>query len=156
MVFIWKGRSKWRGTICSQCSKLLMLSRKVMCLFKEVLLNEDFDFRCVFEQRIFCWWGELQFQPVTDWAGRSGGMTCFRMLILPSYLCQIKLGRDCKNVFFLSDTELVCSSKLGLFLLNDLCARGYEFHKVIFQGNGKCYQHLISWSFITFRLIEKM
>lgn len=71
-------------------------------------------------------------------------MTRFRMLILPSYLCQIKLGRDCKNDFSLSDTDLVRSSKLGLFLLNDLCARYYEFHKVVFEGNEKCYQHLIS------------
>lgn len=70
-------------------------------------------------------------------------MTCFEMLILPSYLCQIKLGRYCKNVFSLSDTDLVCSRKLGLILLNYLCAHDYEFHKVIFQGNRKCYHHLI-------------
>jgi len=71
-------------------------------------------------------------------------MTCFRMLILPSYLSQIKLGRDCKNGFCLPDTDLICSSKLGLLFLNDLWAHYYEFCKVIFKGNEKCYQHLIS------------
>lgn len=59
-------------------------------------------------------------------------MTFFGMLILPSYLCQIRLGRYCKNVFSLSDTDVVCSRKLGLILLNDRRAHEYEFHKVIF------------------------